>query len=149
MSNNRQSTTARIIKRTKVDGTVKFVIQQRHFIFFWWWVDAWVNNDISTQDSFLTLEEAKKHLCYFDGSKAKEEIIIEMKKKLKSLDEHNSNSWSNYSSMFENSPKPNGIACPKCGEELMDSQPMVTLTFNPPKKDIHCPSCGYVGYRIA
>lgn len=73
----------------------------------------------------------------------------EMKKKLKSLDEHNSNSWSNYSSMFENSPKPNGIACPKCGEELMDSQPMMTLTSNPPKKDIHCPSCGYVGYRIA
>ena len=67
--------TSRIIKRTNVDGIVEFVIQQRHFIFFWWWVDAWMNNDVSTTDSFSTLEEAKKNLCYFDGSKVKEEII--------------------------------------------------------------------------
>ena len=67
--------TSRIIKRTNVDGIVEFVIQQRHFIFFWWWVDAWVNNDVATQDSFYTLEEAKNNLCYFNGSKVKEEII--------------------------------------------------------------------------
>ena len=34
----------RIIKRIMPDGRVEFTIQQRHFLFFWWWVDAWVNN---------------------------------------------------------------------------------------------------------
>ena len=66
---------ARIVKRTNVDGRVEFVIQQRHFLFRWWWVDAWVNNDVSTRCSFTTLEQAKKNLCYFDGSKVKQEII--------------------------------------------------------------------------
>jgi hypothetical protein len=70
-----QKMKARIIKRTNVDGRVEFVIQQRHFLFFWWWVDAWMNHSACTIDSFSTLEEAKKHLCYFDGSKGKEEII--------------------------------------------------------------------------
>lgn len=28
------------------DGRIEFTIQQRHFLFFWWWVDAWVNNDV-------------------------------------------------------------------------------------------------------
>lgn len=66
---------ARIIKRTNVDGTVTFVIQQKHFLFRWWWVDAWMNNDAWTTDSFPTLEQAQNHLCYFDGSKGKEEVI--------------------------------------------------------------------------
>jgi len=45
-------------------------------------------------------------------------------------------------------PKHNGIACPKCGAELYDSDPMATLTSNPPQKNVHC-ECGYVGYRVA
>lgn len=69
----------RIIKRTNVDGTVNYVIQQKHFLFRWWWVDAWVNHGVSTIDSFYTLEELEKHLCYFDGSKVKEEIMIAFK----------------------------------------------------------------------
>lgn len=72
-----------------------------------------------------------------------------MKKKLKSLDEHNSIAWSNQDSMFDDSPKPNGIACPNCGEELMDSNPMMTLTSHPAQKNTHCSSCDYRGYRIA
>ena len=67
--------TARIVKRTNVDGRIEFTIQQRHFLFFWWWVDAWMNNDVSTTDSFSTFEEAKKNLYYFDGTKVKQEII--------------------------------------------------------------------------
>ena len=66
---------ARIVKRTNVDGRIEFTIQQRHFLFFWWWVDAWMNTDVSTTDSFSTFEEAKKNLCYFDGNKVKQEII--------------------------------------------------------------------------
>lgn len=68
---------------------------------------------------------------------------------LVSLDEHNSNAWSTQVNMFSNEPKPNGIACPKCGNELMDTNPMITLTSYPAKKDVHCPKCEYKGYRIA
>ena len=66
---------ARIVKRTNVDGRIEFTIQQRHFLFCWWWVDAWMNHSVSTTDTFSTLEEAQKNLCYFDGRKGKEEII--------------------------------------------------------------------------
>lgn len=44
--------------------------------------------------------------------------------------------------------KHNGISCPTCSSELYDSNPNITLTSNPPKKDIHC-QCGYKGYRVA
>lgn len=60
---------ARIVQRTMPNGRIEYVIKQRHFLFFWLWVDAWVNNDVSIIDSFPTLEEAQKHLCYFDGTK--------------------------------------------------------------------------------
>jgi len=46
------------------------------------------------------------------------------------------------------SPKRNGIACPKCGEELYDSDTMI-LTSYPAKKNIHCEACSYKGYRYA
>lgn len=46
-------------------------------------------------------------------------------------------------------PRPNGIECPICGAELMDSKPTVTLMSNPPQKNVHCPKCEYRGRRIA
>ena len=63
---------ARIIKRTLPGGYVIYVIQQKHFLFRWWWVDAWLNSwsGADCKDSFDTLEEAKNNLCYFDGTKA-------------------------------------------------------------------------------
>lgn len=53
---------ARIIERTAPDGNKKYVIQQKHFLFRWWWVDAWLNFP------FRSLEEAEKNLCWFDGT---------------------------------------------------------------------------------
>jgi hypothetical protein len=41
----------------------------------------------------------------------------------------------------------NGIACPKCGEELYDKHPDYILTCNPPKKEVICKKCNYLGYR--
>ena len=67
--------------------------------------------------------------------------------KLKSLDEFNSEQMAKYSKSDQ--PCPNGISCPNCGKELLDSNPSITLTSHPPQKDIHCPDCGYYGYRIA
>ena len=67
----------RIVERTNVDGRIEYIIQQKHFLFFWQWVDAWINSlsGASCRDSFSTLEEAKKNLCYFDGSHSIDEVI--------------------------------------------------------------------------
>ena len=68
----------RIIKRTNPDGRIQYVIQQKHDLFRWWWVDAWINSMCGAYctDYFDTLEKAKKNLCYFNGSKAKEEVVV-------------------------------------------------------------------------
>lgn len=69
-------TKARIIERTGPDGKVQYIIQQKHFLFRWWWVDAWVNSGtVWCNDDFDTLEEAQKNLCYFDGTKTEERVV--------------------------------------------------------------------------
>ena len=69
----------RIVKRTSIGGRVKFVIQQKHFLFKWLWVDAWINSSIGAacNDSFSTLEEVKQNICYFNGSKAVDIVVNE------------------------------------------------------------------------
>jgi DNA-directed RNA polymerase subunit RPC12/RpoP len=69
-------------------------------------------------------------------------------KKLKNLDDHNVQQSIHWQ-LNSNQPQLNGIACPNCGEELYDSNPMITLTSYPAKKNIHCIKCDYSGYRIA
>jgi hypothetical protein len=70
-------------------------------------------------------------------------------KKLKSLADHNSEKMNVNWDIYSNKPVPNGIACPICQKEMMDSSPMMVLTSIPPKKSVHCPSCDYKDYRIA
>ena len=67
---------ARIIERTFPDGRKEYVIQQKHFLFRHW-VDAWINSwdGAACQDSYSTLEEAQRNLCYFDGTKIIDKII--------------------------------------------------------------------------
>ena len=69
-------------------------------------------------------------------------------KKLKSLDDHNIEHYRFWYQADSDSPIPNGIECPKCKSELLDSEPMLTLTTHPPQKRIHCTKCDYVGYRL-
>lgn len=73
-----------------------------------------------------------------------------MSKKLKSLIEHNSMSTTFHLGMLNPKPIPNGIACPKCGEELLDTKPNETLASMPPQKNVGCSSkkCDYIGYRV-
>ena len=68
---------ARIVERTSPDGRKEYVIQQRHFLFRWLWVDAWVNSffGASCRDSWFTLEEAKENLCFFDGTSFKDRVV--------------------------------------------------------------------------
>ena len=66
----------RIIKRICVDNRVCYVIQQKGWLLGW--RDAWLNSwcGASCTDSFSTLKEAEKNLCYFDDSICKEEVIL-------------------------------------------------------------------------
>lgn len=70
-------------------------------------------------------------------------------KQLKNLAEHNAQAFEIQHKLYANNPVKNGIACPNCGNELLDSNPMIILTSNPAQKNIHCDKCDYVGYRIA
>ena len=69
-------------------------------------------------------------------------------KKLKTLDKHNSDARKFHHNANDNKPRLNGIACPKCGKELLDSHPNITLTSYPPQKNVKCSECDYVGYRV-
>ena len=68
---------------------------------------------------------------------------------MQKLDDWNKKRTEQIESLNDNSPRLNGIECPKCGCELFDSAPMITMTSSPPKKSIMCNACGYTGYRIA
>ena len=69
---------------------------------------------------------------------------------MKTLAEHNQQRHDEFTTReLMNEAHPNGIECPKCKAELWDSSPMLTLTSNPPQKNIHCPQCHYVCYRLA
>jgi hypothetical protein len=61
---------ARIVRRTDPTGNESFVIQQKHFLFRWLWVDAWINSwaGAACNDTFYSLEAAEKALPYFDGT---------------------------------------------------------------------------------
>ncbi len=65
------------------------------------------------------------------------------------LEQYNEMRRMAYLRMNGESPKGNGIQCPKCNSELLDSNPMLVLTSNPPQKNVHCEKCGYRGYRVA
>ena len=66
-----------------------------------------------------------------------------MAKALETLEEHN---WRAIG--FFSGPVKNGIACPDCGSELIDSNPSICLTSHPPQYRIHCSACGYTGTRL-
>lgn len=65
---------------------------------------------------------------------------------MKSLEEFNRERRQSY---IIATPTKNGIACPKCGNELVDTNPNVTLTIYPSQTSVHCLGCDYRGYRIA
>lgn len=65
---------------------------------------------------------------------------------LKTLQEHDAEVSEAYAKLREQHT--NGIACPECGKELLDSNPGIVLTSYPPQKNIHCPACGWRGYRF-
>lgn len=67
---------------------------------------------------------------------------------LKSLEQHEKEKATIHTFVESSSPRKNGIACPKCGEELWDSNPSIRLLGNY-KTHIHCikKDCNYKGSR--
>jgi hypothetical protein len=66
---------------------------------------------------------------------------------LKTLADANRDAHRRHARSISSEPLLNGIACPKCGSELLDSRPDVVLPSLPPQKNIYCTGCGYRGYR--
>lgn len=76
-------------------------------------------------------------------------VIVVWPPRLKTLDEHNAQRMEQHRQIMKAmEPHANGIACPECEGELWDSNPSVLLSSNPPKKCVHCPKCGYRGFRL-
>ena len=65
------------------------------------------------------------------------------KKNLKSLKQYNEQALEAFA--FGNKSN-SGIACPKCEEELLYTNPNVVLTSYPPQKSVECCKCHYKGY---
>lgn len=64
---------------------------------------------------------------------------------MKTLDEHNAERLEAIR-LSNTYPKLNGIECPKCKSELMDSNNSVLCSY-PPKRKVQCSKCDYTGYR--
>jgi len=107
------------------------------------------NLHVEITDEGVIIKENKKE-SISDLLKSQAQDLLEQENKnLTPLDEHNENSRTLRMNYFSNEPRPNGIACPKCGAEMVDSNPMSVLTSMPPQKNVSCPECKYTGYRIA
>ena len=68
--------------------------------------------------------------------------------KLIPLSEHNALIEASVHDPMGNEPRPNGIACPSCGKELVDTSPNMILTSHPPLKNVFCRKCGWSGTRL-
>lgn len=68
----------RIIKREYSSQRVVYVIQQRHPLFFWSWVDAYRRMPIAIPNTFLDLSEAVQQLPHFQMKPIKEKVVTDI-----------------------------------------------------------------------
>lgn len=104
--------------------------------------ECWLSGDV--HGGYSTKEDAEKWFEEYYYTEAQEPPA----KKLQSLEGFNEKNQS-HTSLWISKAQPNGIACPRCGAELLDSTPNTILTTNPPKMAIHCDDCGYKDFRIS
>jgi DNA-directed RNA polymerase subunit RPC12/RpoP len=69
---------------------------------------------------------------------------------VKKLSEVNEERYEHYRQQQERAKKAHltGIACDECGTELHYLNPELLLMSSPPKRDVHCPQCGFRGYKV-
>jgi uncharacterized protein YpuA (DUF1002 family) len=80
----------------------------------------------------------------FDGDKLVDSVE-EAASKLKSIKEHNDGKI--FDAYGGNAFK-SGLACPKCGSELMYVDQNLLLS-NPPKRRVQCSKCNHIDYILA
>jgi len=68
------------------------------------------------------------------------------KKELKSLEAYNQERFEQYNGISH--PSHNGIACPKCGAELYDSNDGDVPKSYPPQRAVYCVKCDFRGLRF-
>ena len=67
---------------------------------------------------------------------------------MKTLDEFNAEKQARWVQI--NTPAPNGIACPTCGQECQETgNPNQHITGQPPQWKIRCSQCDWKGTRVA
>ena len=72
------------------------------------------------------------------------------KKGLVSLREHDAARTEQFEALIGlDDPTPNGIECPQCQTELLDTNPLDVIPSVPPRRHIHCPKCGFHWMRVA
>ena len=95
-----------------------------------------------------SVEEAASNLKYFGATNGKWNNAVLMQKdpepKLKSIKEHNDGKI--FDAYGGNAFK-SGLACPKCGSELMYVDQNLLLS-NPPKRRVQCSKCNHIDYII-
>lgn len=65
---------------------------------------------------------------------------------MKTLDEHNNETWQYFSN--QNKSVGAGVACPKCGTEMLITDTGTVLLTWPPKRSVECPSCKHHDYML-
>ena len=91
-----------------------------------------------------SVEEAASNLKYFGATNGKWNNAVLMQKdpepKLKSIKEHNNR-------FTKEIAFSTGIACPKCGSELMYVDQNLLLS-NPPQRRVQCSKCNHIDYIL-
>ena len=69
-------------------------------------------------------------------------------KRLRSLEDANAEAWERHHRRDQEAKNGSlsGIACPACGKELREDR-TITLTSDPPQRNVWCDACGHRGYR--
>lgn len=93
----------------------------------------------------------KKHIdpdvAEYEAAEITPEAVREALIKLKSLEDHNAKHRRRHTLGSE--VVLTGIACPKCGAELQESNPGRIHPSLPPQKAVKCTKCEYLGTCIA
>jgi len=73
------------------------------------------------------------------------------KKGLQLLSDWNDDRYAFWRDPASRAAMPNGLACPRCGDELMDKSPNQIEPGNPPRADVYCSKddCSWHGRRLA
>ena len=106
-------------------------------------------------ESFVVSTQSRKEFVIrarydeHDGGWLEIERITAMsEKKLVSLEEHNKQAMKQAVEEQELAKAyPSGIACPKCGMELVENRTYVMTSF-PPQTPVKCKACGFQGTRF-